>query len=182
MPPPPGGSPLPPPGAPPVTGGPPPPGTPPIPGAPAPYGAPPPGGPPGFGAPQFGTPGFTPGGFPAAPPPGSKVTNGLAIASLICGVLGLALFWACFVGLVLAIVAVVLGVMGRSKSRQLPGESGSGMALAGMITGGIGVALGILMVVLLFVGDSTVDDYDGVNSDPSDGVCDEDRWLQDPDC
>ena len=174
---------MPPPGGPPVGGGPPPPGSPPIPGAPAPYGTPPPpGGPPGFATPQFGTPGYTPGGFPSAPPPGSKATNGLAVASLICGILGLVLFWACFVGLVLAIVAVVLGVMGRSKSRQLPGESGSGMALAGMITGGIGVALGVLMVVLLFVGDSTVDDYDGVNSDPSDGVCNEDRWLQDPDC
>ncbi len=92
-------------------------------------------------------------GRPVPPAGPEGTTNGMAVASLVCGILGLVLFWACFVGLVISIVAVVLGVVGRSKAKQLPGESGSGVALAGMITGVVGTLVGIVMVVLLFVGD-----------------------------
>ena len=114
-----------------------------------------------------------------------KSTNGMAIASLVCGILGLVLFWACFVGVVISIVAVVLGFLGRNKAKQLPGESGSGVALAGIITGGIGVLAGIAMLVLFFVGSSSttdIGDMGDFNSDPSDGICNEDRFWEDPDC
>lgn len=177
------------PGAPPPPGqgGPPPPpgaGTPlPPPGGPAFPGSTP-GGPaipsaPGYGGAQFGQP-----AQPAAwqyGAPQQKTTNGLAVASLVCGIAGLVLFWACFVGLILGIAAVVLGFIGRNKAKQLPGEAGSGMALGGIITGGIAAVLtAVILVVAVVVGDS-IDDLD-VNSDPSDGVCNEDRWIQDPDC
>jgi hypothetical protein len=39
-----------------------------------------------------------------------------------------------------------------------------------------------MIVALAVWADDTVDDFDGINSDPSNGVCNEDRFLQDPDC
>ena len=169
---------------------------------------PPPGGgaigpPPGTGYPAPpAPPGYGPGGgyrpppqipqIPQAPgygapgqqwqaPPPRKPSNGLAIASLVTGILSLVFFWFCFGGLALAIAAIVLGLLGRRRAKDLE-DNGAGMALAGLITGGIGLVVGAVLVVLLFStsnGRSNVGDY---NSDPSDGVCNSDRFMQDPDC
>ena len=84
-----------------------------------------------------------------------RPTNGLAVASLICGIVGLfaspfvAVF---FVPILLPIAAVVLGHIARSQLKQNPQTSGSGMALTGVILGYIPIALGVLAIVLLIVG------------------------------
>jgi uncharacterized protein DUF4190/uncharacterized protein DUF1707 len=67
-------------------------------------------------------------------------TNGLAVASLACGI-GQIFFW-----FLAAIPAVVLGHMARRQIRQT-GEDGAGMALAGLILGWIGIVLTVLLVV-----------------------------------
>jgi len=67
-------------------------------------------------------------------------TNGLAVASLACGI-GQVFFW-----FLAAIPAVVLGHMARRQIRQT-GEDGAGMALAGLILGWIGIVLTVLLVV-----------------------------------
>jgi hypothetical protein len=72
-------------------------------------------------------------GMPGMVPP----TNGLAVASLACGI-GQILFW--FVG---AVCAIIFGHLARRQIRQT-GEGGDGMALAGMILGYVGVALSII--------------------------------------
>ncbi len=116
--------------------------------------------------------------YGAAPVQGSQ-TNGLAVGALVCGILSVLLFWACFVGMVFGIVAVVLGFIGRNKANEMAGN-GAGMALAGIITGALGVLAGAVVVVSVFIlGDSLSDEY---NSDPVDGICNEDRIWQDPDC
>ena len=69
-------------------------------------------------------------------------TNGLAIASLACG---LALF---VFGPLTAIPAIVFGHMARHQIKRT-GEQGAGLALAGLILGWATVILGI---VLIFVG------------------------------
>ena len=66
-------------------------------------------------------------------------TNGLAVASLCCGV-GQIFFW-----FVAAIPAVVLGHMARRQIRRT-GEDGAGLALAGLILGWIGIVLTVLFV------------------------------------
>jgi hypothetical protein len=51
------------------------------------------------------------------------------------------------------IVAVVLGFIAKGKADSNPNEyGGRGLALAGIITGGISVVLGILVVILYFLG------------------------------
>src|SRR6266545_4157321 len=67
-------------------------------------------------------------------------TNGLAVASLACGI-GQLFFW-----FLAAIPAVVLGHMARRQIRQT-GEDGAGMALAGLVLGWIGIVLTVLLVV-----------------------------------
>lgn len=73
--------------------------------------------------------------------------NGFSIASMVCGILSLTCCCASIFGLILAVAAVVLGIIAlRNK------YDGKGMAIAGIITGGIGFLISGIM--LLFVGAS----------------------------
>jgi hypothetical protein len=66
-------------------------------------------------------------------------TNGMAIASMVLGIL-----WIYWIG---SILALIFGYIAKNQIRER-GESGSGMATAGIVLGWIGV--GILALVLLF--------------------------------
>src|SRR5271165_4636987 len=69
--------------------------------------------------------------LPANPPP----TSGLAIASLVCGVAGVLIC-------VSAPVGLVLGIIARNRIKQSAGRlSGSGLALAGIITSSVTAAV-----------------------------------------
>jgi hypothetical protein len=71
-------------------------------------------------------------------------TNVLAIVALVSGVAGLTVL-----PFLASIVAVVTGHMSRKELRRT-GEQGDGLALAGLITGYIGIGLGVLVGILLF--------------------------------
>ena len=99
-----------------------------------------------------------PGGF--APPPAqpynpviggaAQQQNGLAIASLVCGILTMVLGFCCgFVGLIPGIAALVTGYLGLRKADEM-GGSGKGMAIAGMVLGGIGLVISLIFAI--FVG------------------------------
>ncbi|MGH3915492.1 MAG: DUF4190 domain-containing protein [Pseudonocardiaceae bacterium] len=76
-------------------------------------------------------------------------TNGMAIASLIFGIVGLGgLLWFWGVG---SILALIFGYIARSQIKRR-GESGSGLAIAGIVLGWIGMAgLVLFMVILRFI-------------------------------
>lgn len=67
----------------------------------------------------------------------------MAIASLVCGILG---FMLCLP----SIGAVVCGHIARAQIRKDPAQGGEGMALAGLITGYI-VLAGFLIYILVAV-------------------------------
>ena len=102
------------------------------------YGPPPGyGGQPGYGPPPgyaqsgWGQPGYGPPGY--GPPPGygyPRPTNTLAILALV-------------MAFVFSPVGLVLGIVARRQIRQTH-EQGDGLALAGIIIGGIGTALAVL--------------------------------------
>jgi hypothetical protein len=75
-------------------------------------------------------------------------TSGLAIASLVCGILFLC-------GLT-AIAAVICGHLAKSRIARNPNLKGNGLALAGLILGYIGVALMVAGIVLRFLGLATM--------------------------
>jgi hypothetical protein len=68
-------------------------------------------------------------------------TNGLAIASLACGLAQFAF------GPLATIPAIVLGHMARSQIRRT-GEQGAGLALAGLVLGWGVVILGVILIVV----------------------------------
>jgi Domain of unknown function (DUF4190) len=77
------------------------------------------------------------GGYPGYAPP--SPTNGMAIASLVLGIL-----WLYWLG---SILALVFGYIARQQVRER-GDSGGSLATAGIVLGWIGV--GTLVVVVLF--------------------------------
>ena len=109
----------------------------------------------------------------------------MAVGALVLGILSLLGAFICGSGILFGLIAVVLGVLGMKKANSMPGQPQRGLAIAGIVTGAIGSIISIL-VILFFVIGSTADDISNdlgdINSDPSDGVCDTDRFLQDPDC
>ncbi len=78
---------------------------------------------------------------------------GFSIASMICGIISIICCSAWYVAIILSIVAIVLGVISMKKN-----AAGRGMAIAGLITGGIGAVLCIIAaicaVALVSSGDS----------------------------
>jgi hypothetical protein len=78
--------------------------------------------------------GYMPGAMAYAGPR----TDGLAIASLICGIVGIACFFACL-GVILGPVAAIMGFISRQRIASSGGTlAGGGLALAGLILGVVG--------------------------------------------
>jgi hypothetical protein len=92
--------------------------------------------------------GYPPPGYPADPydpyrptkPPG---TNGKAIAALVSSVAGLACCFPALAGLILGIIAM--------RETKRTGQDGYGLALAGVIVGGLVTAGGVLYVLFFIV-------------------------------
>jgi hypothetical protein len=103
--------------------------------------------------PEFGVPPVSPYAAPysAAPGyyPGAPVPNsGLAIASMVCGIVGYLTCW--FVG-ILGIPAVICGHMALNQiNNSAVPVAGRGMAIAGLILGYLGILI-TLGAVLSFV-------------------------------
>ncbi len=72
----------------------------------------------------------------------TKKTNGLAIASLVCGCAGFLFF-------IPAILAVVFGFVARTQIRQSAGtQGGDGLAVAGIIVGFAWIALFVIVLIV----------------------------------
>jgi hypothetical protein len=68
-----------------------------------------------------------------------QVTNGLAIASLVLGIV-----WVYWIG---SILAVVLGHVALSQVKRDPRQTGRGMAIAGLVLGYLGIAVLVLVII-----------------------------------
>jgi hypothetical protein len=108
-----------------------------------------PGQPAGLGGPQGfpPAPGWQP-GQPFQPPPNNK----LAITALICGCAQFVLWFLVLVpGFLAAVAALVCGLAALKQVRER-NETGRGMAIAGIILGGLGILGGLFWIVLIAVG------------------------------
>jgi hypothetical protein len=101
--------------------------------------------PPGYAPPPGPMPYGLPGGFaPYGYAPVPK-TNGLAVAAMVCSFF----FWLYGIG---AILGIVFGFIARSQIKRSDGtQQGNGMALAGIIIGFVGIAIGIVLLIVVIV-------------------------------
>ena len=67
--------------------------------------------------------------------------KGLCIASMVLGIISIVLFCIWYISVPCSILAIIFGILGMNSSFK-------GMAIAGIITG----ALGILFTIVIFVG------------------------------
>ena len=81
--------------------------------------------------------------IPQAPPPVAAGTCGLAIASLICGIVG------CIPGA--GIAAVVTGHMALGRIK-ISGQGGRGMAIVGLILGYLSIVGWIIAIIVTIAG------------------------------
>lgn len=81
------------------------------------------------------------------PGPALPATNGLAIASLVCGILSVVFFCFCG-GIFLGIPAVICGHLAMGQLKRPDNiQSGRGMAIAGLVCGYIGILILVLMIL-----------------------------------
>jgi hypothetical protein len=85
--------------------------------------------------------GQQPYGYPQPQQPG----NGLAIASLVCGIIGLLIFW-----IVLSPLAIIFGGIGLAKANR--GAKYRGQAIAGLVLGIVAI-LGYIILIAVVVND-----------------------------
>jgi hypothetical protein len=77
-------------------------------------------------------------------------TNGMAIASLVLGIVGLSTMFCYGVGVIPGILAIIFGVLARKQISERDGQ-GRGMAKAGIICGSVAVALPVLGFMALVI-------------------------------
>ncbi len=96
--------------------------------------------------------GWTAGGRGSLETAGGQRTNGMAIASMVLGIV-----WIWWIG---SILALVFGYIARRQIRDSGGlQKGAGMALAGIILGWIGVGFLALFIVVGIIAAATDDEY-----------------------
>ncbi|WP_018638771.1 DUF4190 domain-containing protein [Parafrankia elaeagni] len=88
--------------------------------------------------------GYPPPGY--GPYGGGQPRNGLGVAALVLGVAAILLSWTVIGGILLGVGALVCGFLGRGRVNRREANNG-GMALAGVITGAVGVVIALIVLV-----------------------------------
>ena len=91
--------------------------------------------PPGYPPPHYG------------PPPPVAPKNGYGIAALVLAVVGLLSVATVFAPIALGVVAVVLGIVGRRRTRRGIADNG-GVAIAGIVLGTLAIVVGLAFVAI----------------------------------
>jgi Domain of unknown function (DUF4190) len=103
------------------------------------------------GYPQQGYPqGYPQQGYPQGPGGygyGQPARNGFGVAALVLGIIAIVTCWTFVGGIVFGILALIFGILGRGRARRGEASNG-GVALAGIITGAVGLILSVLFIAL----------------------------------
>ncbi len=86
------------------------------------------------------------------PPPAMMAgpSQGLAVSSMVLGLVSITLGWCCSFGLLTAPVAIVLGIVALSQIKSQPNRyTGKPLAIAGIVSGGLYFVL-VAVIVLIY--------------------------------
>lgn len=95
-----------------------------------------------------------PGGYPPPPqqpyyggfqPPPPAPKNGLGISALIIAIVGLLFCWTVAGGVVLGVLAAILGIVGYGKAKRGQATN-AGIAIAGIVLGALSVVVGLVFI------------------------------------
>ena len=84
--------------------------------------------------------------FGGVNPEGATRTDGMSIAAMVCGIL---CFAVPYVGIILAILAIIFGGIGLRRTKSNPDLKGKGMAIAGLVLGIVGLLFVVLAAAIL---------------------------------
>jgi Sec-independent protein translocase protein TatA len=79
----------------------------------------------------------------------TQASVGLSIASMVCGIVSLFCCCAWYLGIIIAIAAVVMGHIFLSNAKKNNSVNGKGMATTGLICGYIGLILSLFVAILI---------------------------------
>jgi O-antigen ligase len=88
-------------------------------------------------------PGWSGSGGAMAPP-----RNGFGVTALVLGILAVLTCWSAIGGIVLGVLAIIFAVLGIRRANQGIASS-KGMPIAGLVTGIVGLVVGVLFVIAL---------------------------------
>ena len=121
---------------------------------------------PSYTAPQngqtYGTPntyGTVPPVFNPNPVPQANPNNGMAIGSLICGIVGILLCCCCGIGAIVGIVGLVLAILSRKPN----GGKFSGLAIGGLVCSIVAIVFSSGYLIYYFaVGGAAMSDWESI--------------------
>jgi len=103
----------------------------------------------GIGSAQFPQPQPIQAGWQPPPPP-ATATQGIAVASLCCGLFTVTIGWCCYLGVITGPIAIGLGIFSLIQIKNYPDKfTGKPFAITGIVTGVL-YFLGIAAVILLW--------------------------------
>jgi len=91
--------------------------------------------------------------------PAARTGSGMAIAALVLGLLSLPATFTVIGGILLGLLAIIFGVIAVRRFNRGQG-GGKGMAIAGIVTGALGL---VLSIILIAVGVSLLNSSAGKN-------------------
>ncbi len=89
--------------------------------------------------PNYPYQGYGPMQAPVAP------RNGLGIAALILGIIGLLTFWTVVGGILLGLLAVILGIVGFRRTRRGQATN-SGVSITGIVLGALALVASVVII------------------------------------
>lgn len=98
-----------------------------------------------------------PGSYPPPPPqpysgfgpPPTGPKNGLGIAALVIAIIALVSCWTVFGGIILGLVAVIIGFVARGRVKRGEATNG-GVAIAGIVLGILAIVLGLVFIPIWY--------------------------------
>ncbi|MCM2416137.1 MULTISPECIES: DUF4190 domain-containing protein [unclassified Streptomyces] len=81
------------------------------------------------------------------PGSGARQSNGLAVAALVLGIVAILLFWTVFGGILLGLLAVVLGIIGARRARggRAPHRT---ISIVGAVLGALGLIGSVVIIAI----------------------------------